>query len=82
MPSRPMGPEVSGRGLEGSFNLFGDHGAEFAAGYQEELGLVEGVIAAEEHDDRARLAQLLGVVGFGGARRCRPSFSSDVAVAC
>ncbi len=45
-------------------SLFGRHGAEFAAGDGEELGLVEGVVAAEEDDDGAELAEL-GVVGLG-----------------
>jgi hypothetical protein len=43
--------------------LFRRHGAENSAGNEEEFGLVEGVVAAQENDDGTGFAQL-GVVGF------------------
>jgi hypothetical protein len=68
------GAEVSGGCVEGGGDLFGLHGAEFAAGDGGELGLVELVVAAQEDDDGASLADGLDLLGRlrRDARRCRP----------
>jgi hypothetical protein len=57
------GAEIACRGLEGGFDLFGDHRTEFTAGDGEKLRFVEGVVASQEDYDGAEFAQF-GVVRF------------------
>ncbi len=59
----PDGAEVTCGGFEGGLELFRRHGTDLAARDCDKLGLVEGVVAAQEDYDRAGFAQF-GVVGF------------------